>query len=138
MVSKEYSKMLTHIKERCCYNPSESSKKRVLNAIKKKKRNPFIYSFTSVAVVLVLFFSVNFLANNYILIQPKTDVSTLIKAFNGERSNVESKLSLNLNNEKNETVSFDSQFGDKMSSSFGFLNDDTDGSLPNIVVDSVY
>lgn len=138
MESNEYSKLLTHIKGRCCYNPSESSKKRVLNAIKKKKRKPLVYSFASVAAVLVIFFSANFLANNYILIQPKTDVSTLIKAFNGERENVESKLSLSFNGENTETASFDSQFGDKMSSSFGFLNDDTSSSLPNMVVDSVY
>lgn len=138
MESKEYSKLLVHMKERCCYNPSEKSKERILSKIKRRKRKPLLYSGVSVATFFLLLFSVNFFTNNLILVQPKTSMPTLMSSFYEGRNNLNSELSLDLDKSDVEQASFNSQFGDKISSSFSFLNDDANGNLPNIVVDSVY
>jgi hypothetical protein len=138
MESKEYSKVLVHMKERCCYNPSEKSKERILGKIKRRKRKPLLYSGVSIATFFLLLFSVNFFTNNSILVQPKTSMPPLMSSFKEGSNNLNSELSLNLDKSDVEQASFNSLFGDKISSSFSFLNDDANGNLPNIVVDSVY
>jgi hypothetical protein len=61
-----------------------------------------------------------------------------MSSFKEGSNNLNSELSLNLDKSDVEQASFNSLFGDKISSSFSFLNDDANGNLPNIVVDSVY
>lgn len=126
---KEYAKVLNVFKEKCCYRPSNATKLKTLERVRKFKHRPYKMFATIASFALVGVFSVVFFTNNTVLVKRKGDLYQLSNVL-GYNKVLSERLQVNLSTtERSEgEVNTVAMMEREMEKSLGFLNGGTDQS----------